>query len=147
MLSELLVATGMVALTVVIHGWGLALLAMIVRASEGARPLDWMSMRGITFSVGLALGLFLLHGIEIWCYAVLFQALGATSDFRAAVYFSTTTYSAIGFSDADFHPRWLLVAGIEGINGLLLIGWSTAFFVAVMTSMLERVRERPHTRH
>jgi len=26
---------------------------------------------------------------------------------------------------------WQLVAAIEGINGIILLGWSTAFFVSI----------------
>jgi hypothetical protein len=52
-----------------------------------------------------------------------------------AVYFSTITYATIGFSDAELAPPWRLVAAIEGINGILLLGWSTAFFVAVVARL------------
>ena len=141
MLLELLVATAMVALTVVIHGWGLALLARFTRAEQNVRSLDWFSPRGVGFTVGLVLGLFVLHGLEIWLYAVLYHALGAIQDFRTAVYFSTTTYSAIGYGDKAMAPEWRLLGGIEGINGVLLLGWTTAFFVTLMSGM--RLRRRP----
>jgi len=143
MVLELLVATAMVALTVVIHGWGLALLARITRAEENARSLDWVSPRGVGFTVGLVLGLFVLHGLEIWLYAVLYHALGAIEDFRTAVYFSTTTYSAIGYGDKAMAPEWRLLGGIEGINGVLLLGWTTAFFVTLMSAMRLRRRRAP----
>jgi len=142
MLTELLVATAMVAVTVVIHGWGLAFLARITRAEENARTLDWMSPRGVGFTVGLVLGLFVLHGLEIWLYAALFNALGAIPDLRTAVYFSTTTYAAIGYGDKAIAPEWRLLGGIEGINGVLLLGWTTAFFVTLMSGMRLR-RRRP----
>jgi len=143
MLLELLVATGMVALTVVIHGWGLALLARITRAEQNVHSLDWVSARGVGFTVALVLGLFVLHGLEIWLYAALFHALGAIEDFRTAVYFSTTTYSAIGYGDKAMAPEWRLLGGIEGINGVLLLGWTTAFFVTLMSGMRLRRRAAP----
>lgn len=143
MLLELLVATGMVALTVVIHGWGLALLARITRAEQNVHSLDWVSARGVGFTVALVLGLFVLHGLEIWLYAVLFHALGAIEDFRTAVYFSTTTYSAIGYGDKAMAAEWRLLGGIEGINGVLLLGWTTAFFVTLMSGMRLRRRAAP----
>ncbi|WP_296600813.1 potassium channel family protein [Phenylobacterium sp.] len=141
MILELLVATVMVALTVIVHGWGLALLGRITQAEENARSLDWVSTRGVGFTVALALGLFVLHGLEIWLYAVLYHLLGAIEDFRTAVYFSTTTYSAIGYGDRAMAPEWRLLGGIEGINGVLLLGWSTAFFVTIMSTM--RLKRRP----
>lgn len=140
MLLELLVATGMVALTVVIHGVGLAVLARVTQAEENAKRLDWLSVRGVGFTVGLVLGLFVLHGLEIWLYAMLFHALGALPDLRTAVYFSTATYSALGYGEHAMAEEWLLLGGIEGINGVILLGWSTAFFVTIMSGL--RLRRR-----
>lgn len=137
MLIELVVAALMVMVTAVIHGLGLYGLSRILRveAREEARhvaPISWRSA-GITFAI--VMGLFWLHGVEIWLYAGLYQLLGAVPDLRTAVYFSTITYGAIGYSDAAILPEWQLVAAIEGINGLLLLGWSTAFFVRVIGVM------------
>jgi len=81
------------------------------------------------------LGLFVLHGLEIWLYAFLFMAVGAIATLETAVYFSTISYAGIGYDDRYIEPAWRLVAGIEGINGLLLLGWSTAFFVTLVTRL------------
>lgn len=143
MLLELLVATVMVILTVVIHGWGLALLARLTRAEENAKRLDWMSARGVGFTVALVMGLFALHGLEIWLYAMLFHGLGAVPDIRTAVYFSTTTYAAIGYGDRVMAEEWRLLGGIEGINGVILLGWTTAFFVTIMSGLRLRRRSPP----
>lgn len=51
---------------------------------------------------------------------------------RNAVYFSTITYGAIGYDDVAMAEPWRLVSAIEGINGIVLIGWSTAFFVRLV---------------
>ena len=48
------------------------------------------------------------------------------------MYFSTQTYAAIGFGNEALDPQWRLVAAIEGVNGVILLGWSTAFFVTGM---------------
>lgn len=133
MLVELIVASAMVLLTVVIHGVGLGVLGHVLRVEDSAKTLGWLSVRGVAFTVGLVLGLFVLHGLEIWLYALLFHMLDAVPDLRTAVYFSTTTYGAIGYDDSAMAEPWRLVSGIEGINGLILIGWSTAFFVTVMS--------------
>ncbi|MBL8556014.1 MAG: two pore domain potassium channel family protein [Phenylobacterium sp.] len=143
MMLELLVAGAMVVLTVVIHGFGLALLGAMLKLehldAEGA-SLSLVSLRGVGLTIGLVLGLFVLHAVEICLYAALFHMLGAVPDFRSAVYFSTTTYGAIGYSDAEIDDSWRLLGGIEGINGVLLMGWSTAFFVAVITRLMVRRR-------
>ncbi len=78
----------------------------------------------------------ILHGLEIWLYAVLYRGIGAVETMRDAVYFSTIAYASIGFSDAVIADGWKLLGALEGINGALLLGWSVAFFVTLMTRFL-----------
>jgi hypothetical protein len=135
LLPELATATAMVMLTVLIHGAGLYALARILRLEseeEAAERVNPVSPRGIAATIGIVLGLFLLHGIEIWLYAFLYDLLGAVDGLRNAVYFSTITYGAIGYDDDAMDQSWRLVSAIEGINGIVLIGWSTAFFVTLV---------------
>lgn len=141
MIAELALATIMVLLTVAIHGTGLYTLSRMLRleereeAKEHVHPL---SLRGIAATLIVILGLFVLHGIEIWLYAFLYLAIGSVEGLREAIYFSTITYGAIGYSDAAMAESWRLVSAIEGINGIILIGWSTAFFVTLVARMRRR---------
>ncbi|WP_202389346.1 two pore domain potassium channel family protein [Qipengyuania oceanensis] len=135
MATELLIATVMVLLTVGFHGFGLIGLQRVLRIErrdEHAEHTGALSARGITATFMLVLGLFVLHGIEIWTYALLYLGLDALPDLRTAVYFSTITYSTIGYDDEGIAQAWSLIAAIEGINGILLMGWSTAYFVSIM---------------
>lgn len=132
---ELLVGSLLAISTVIIHGGGLILLARLLRLEvrgERSHHLPPMSLRGATVTIMIVLGLFVLHGAEIWLYAAAYKWLGAIHDFSTALYFSTITYAAIGYDADPLDPRWRMVAGIEGINGLILLGWSTAFFVTVI---------------
>ena len=94
-----------------------------------------LSVRGFATTLIVILSLIALHGTEIWAYAFLYDAIGAVEGLRNAVYFSTVTYGAIGYDDADMAENWRLVSAIEGINGIILIGWSTAFFVMIVARM------------
>ncbi len=135
MLDELLVATAMVMVTVLLHAVGLLLLERLTRfeaMEEDKLAIKALSVPGVMMMMAVVLSLFALHGVEIWLYAALYLRLGAIDDVRTAVYFSTQTYAAIGFGDEAMKRDWHLVAAIEGINGVLLLGWSTAFFVTMM---------------
>ncbi len=134
MLVQLLIATAMVLVTVTIHGLGLLALSRWLRGErveEREAHISALSLRGMLVTLGVVLGLFALHGVEIWFYALVYLQLGALPGLEDAVYFSTITYATIGFDDEGFHPAWQLVAAIEGINGVLLMGWSTAFFISL----------------
>ncbi len=100
--------------------------------------LDPLSRTGAADTSAAVLGLLALAGIEIWFYAIVYLVIGATATLAASVYFSTITYAVLGFSDTALAAPWRLVGAIEGINGVMLLGWSVAFLVAE----LQRVRRR-----
>ena len=138
MIVEFALATLMVSLTVAIHASGLYLLSRLLRLEErdeAREHIHAMSLRGFAATIIVILGLFVVHGIEIWLYAFVYVIIGSVDGLREAVYFSTITSGAIGYSDAAMAEKWRLVSAIEGINGIILIGWSTAFFVTLIARM------------
>jgi len=141
MADELALATVMVLVTVAVHGAGLVALARFLRTEARAEThskLPALSWRSLMFTQLLVIALFALHGVEIWLYGLVYVLIGAISDLSTGIYFSTISYAAIGYSDAAIDREWRLVGAIEGINGLLLLGWSTAFFVEVVVRLGRR---------
>ena len=138
MLSELALSTLLVLATVLLHALGLSLLSQLLRVeSRHERHVhpNPLTAQGIGFTLVLVIGLFTLHGAEIWLYGLAYLALDAIGDLRTALYFSTITYATLGYDDLAIADRWKLVAAIEGVNGVLLMGWSTAYFVTVVTRL------------
>ncbi len=138
MAADLIISTIMVLLTVSLHGLGIAMLARALRTEireERLMHLPALSLRNLLFTLAIVLALFALHGLEIWLYAFLFYLSGAIHSLEIAVYFSTISYGGIGYSDHYIANSFRLVAGIEGINGVLLLGWSTAFFVTMVSRL------------
>ncbi|MGH6934484.1 MAG: ion channel [Dongiaceae bacterium] len=43
------------------------------------------------------------------------------------VYFSVATCNSIGFGDISPIDNVRLIAGVEALTGLVMIGWSTSF--------------------
>lgn len=141
LLTELAIATLLVVATAVFHGFGLLVIGRALRALDRGRSeieLSPLSITGAAYSSAVFLGLLTLAGLEIWFYAFVYLDVGAVAALPDAVYFSTITYAAIGFSDASLAAPWRLVGAIEGVNGVLLLGWSVAFLVAE----LQRLRHR-----
>ena len=141
MVAELSLATAMVILTVILHAAGLYTVARLLRLEEREEAVEHIhpvSTGGIGVTLSVILALSALHGIEIWLYAFVYDLIGAVEGLRNAVYFSTITYGAIGYDDLAMADRWRLVSAIEGINGVALIGWSTAFFVTLSGRMRRR---------
>jgi voltage-gated potassium channel len=128
---ELAVATALVVLSVFIHLGGIALLLALLRRHRGKPDTRTLWHEGMAI-LGAAGGLFVLHALEIWLYAAFYLMVGALSGLEAALYFSTSSYTTVGYGDVVLDERWRLIGAIEGANGLILLGWSTAFFVAIV---------------
>jgi len=134
-IGNLALAAFMVGLTVVVHFAGLLLLIRLLRArGHRFRAHESAIGQGAAIVV-VVLGLVGIHTVEIWLYAVVYFILGALADFESALYFSTTSFTTIGYGDVVLDKQWRLVSAIEGANGLLLFGWSTAFLFSVTARM------------
>ena len=129
---QLLTATAMVATNVLIHLAGLSILVAIMRKHSTGRTRSAAIFHQGVAIMTAAFGLFALHTVEIWAYAGLYLQLGALPDFEQALYFSTSTYVTIGYGDIVLPIQWRILGAIEGANGILLLGWSTAFFVSII---------------
>jgi hypothetical protein len=137
--TQLAIATAMVALTVTMHLLGLSVLIAATNRHSDRFQAERALVRQMLVLLGVSFGLFVLHGIEIWSYSTLYYWLGATRSFADALYFSTATYATIGDRDL-ISKSWRVLGAIEGANGIILFGWSTAFFVSIVA----RVRVLEH---
>jgi len=78
------------------------------------------------------LWLFLATVIQVWTWAMLYLGLGAIGSLEQAVYFSTVTFTTLGFGDITLGETWRLLSSFEAANGLLMFGWSTALIFAAV---------------
>ena len=135
MLQEFIVSSLMVVLCVAIHGIGLFSLSRAIRtevAIERLRRIDPLSPRGALFTLAVVVAMLALHGIEIWAFAFVYLATGAVNGLENALYFSTISYSTVGYNDAHISDAWRLLGAFESILGVFLLGWSTAFFFRML---------------
>jgi hypothetical protein len=130
MLSKLLVAFCLMALCVVIHASGVtsAFRWLRRRPDVGTRflPLAWLFVR-------IAAWMVLLHLFEISIWGLVYAWKDAMPDLQTAFYFSAVTYTTTGYGDFVLPEVWRLVGGVEALTGILMCGWSTGFFFAVVS--------------
>ena len=133
MLANLAAGSIMVVLTVIIHGVGLLGLSATLRTVIARlQPHETLAGTVVTM-VATVLGLFFLHTLEIWTWASAYLLLGALPDMPSALFFSTLTFSTLGAESISAAPQWQLFGSFEGVNGFLLIGWSTAYLIPAWT--------------
>jgi Ion channel len=134
MLKQLLVASCLMAGCVVVHAAGLAVALRRLRRQPPValqfRGLCWLFIR-------LAGWMILLHLGEISIWGATYGWRGAMADMTSAFYFSAVTYTTTGYGDLLLPAEWRLVGAVEALTGILMCGWSTGFFFAVVSRVLE----------
>jgi hypothetical protein len=140
MLSKLLIAWLLMALCVVVHAMGLtALLRWVSRWVARAGARFWFTTQMLVRTAGLII---LLHLIEIAIWAFFYAWDHGMPDLQSAFYFSAVTYTTTGYGDLVLPNEWRLVGGVEALTGILMCGWSAAFFFTIANRMNER-RPKP----
>ena len=133
MLQHLLIAAGLVALTVAVHaaGFGVVLGTVVRRhlaPPVSAWPITWLLVR-------VAWLLMLIHIIEISLWALFYRWQQCLPDAESAFYFSGVTYTTIGYGDIVLSKPWRLLAPLEGLTGILMCGLSAGLFFATVTAI------------
>lgn len=131
MFSKLLFAWSLMAVCVVIHASGLT---MALRWLEGKHarmdrkflPATWMLVRVAGWTI-------LLHMLEISLWAFFYFWKQCMPDLDSAIYFSAVTYTTTGYGDLVLPEDWRMVGAVEALTGILMCGWSTAFFFTVVS--------------
>jgi voltage-gated potassium channel Kch len=131
MFWQLVIAWVLLALCVAVHAMGMTfalrmLNKMIVRIGVRFWFSTWLLIRIAGWAV-------LLHLVEIAMWALFYSWRHALPDMTTAFYFSAVTYTTTGYGDVVLPGQWRLVGGVEALTGILMCGWSAAFFFAVVS--------------
>ena len=135
MLKLSLIGTALVALTVVIHALGTTYLVRHLAQKFLDERGKWRSRNALGALITTAVVMVVLHALEIIIWAGVYRAVvpaGELANLEAAVYFSFVTFTTLGYGDITLTEGWRLLSGIQALNGILLVGWSTALMFAVV---------------
>lgn len=131
MITILLISFLLMAGCVAIHATGL--MAAIRRHDHSSVLADPRFWRPTWLLIRVASWLVLLHLLEIFLWASLYAWVHALPDMPSALYFSAVTYTTVGYGDVVLPEGWRLAGGIEALTGILMCGWSTGFFFAILS--------------
>lgn len=130
MIARLLVGFSLMAVCVMIHGSGLAWALPRLRRSQNLHLRGfWSSTR---LFVLVSVWVVILHLAEISVWAIAYAWSGAMPGIQSALYFSAVTYTTTGYGDLVLPQAWRLDGGIEALTGILMCGWSTGYFFAIV---------------
>ena len=132
---QLIVGSFLIILTVIIHAVVLDRLikriTILAPIMFDKTPRLW-KVHILSMTV---LCVFLAHVIQVIIWAVFYVAVNALPDFEEALYFSTSTFTTVGYGDVVLDKSWRLTSAFQSANGFIMFGWSTAFIFEVMSKL------------
>jgi hypothetical protein len=104
---------------------------------------SFVASMAVINSVLLLLVLGNLAQVAIW--ALVFQWLGEFERFADAFYHSAVNFATLGYGDIVMSAEHRLLGAIEAINGVLMIGISTAALMATFQDAISKtIQARQH---
>ena len=134
MLMNIVIGCCLVILTTLLHA--AAMIAVlrglkITRAARWARDTS-LGLAKATIVAAVVLMMFLASLVEAGLWAATYLFVGAIAHLEEALYFSTVTYTTLGFGDVFMQRGWRLLSSFEAANGIIMFGWTTALIVATV---------------
>lgn len=131
MFIQLIAGTVLIVICVILHAFSLELLLRKLKRHGPSWDIALPHFGHVLIMIIVVLGLFLTHTLEAWVWATFYWLVGETQSFAEAIYFSTVTFTTLGFGDVTLSKTWRMASALQAVSGILLFGWSTAFLVNV----------------
>jgi hypothetical protein len=130
------VAVAVTFCTVVINALAMMPMIYFVRYELRLGRAGVWFWRDVALVAGATLVALAAHLVAIATWALVFSLCGEFSQLAEAVYHSGLNYTTLGDS-AVISPSWRLLAPLEGANGMLMFGVSTAMLFAIIQRLIE----------
>ncbi len=141
MLVKIALALSLVFLTTAIQGafmlLGVRYVNWRVARLRHARSNFFRELLVSTFTAWMLIGA-VLEAL-IWALFYLYNPqITALPDLETALYFSVVTFASVGYGDVVLTGDWRLLAAVEGANGVIIFGWTTALIFYVIQQVYKQ---------
>jgi len=137
MLRQLLVGGGVSVVSIAIHALVMTIVVTVARAVSAenkSHPAIFLT----AVMISTVTVLMVAHVIEVMTWSLAYLIVHAVPVGSNLVYFAFVNYTTLGYGDIVPVERWRLLGPITALNGVLLIGWSTAVIFEVLRRALAR---------
>lgn len=76
--------------------------------------------------------------LQIIVWALLFQLLGEFDSFNNSIYHSAVNFATLGYGDIVMSEKHRLLGPLEAVNGVIMIGVSTAVLMGVFQDIIKK---------
>ncbi len=126
MLDQVAVGSGASLINLVVHAVLVGAIAATLRdlADTDTSFPGFVQYTLVIVATGTLLVIGHFSECVIWAYT--YKWVGAVPENTDLIYFAFGNYTTLGYGDVVPVPEWHLLGPMTALNGVMLIGWSTA---------------------
>jgi len=140
MILNIFIGLVVIGITIVIHGFGTKFWINNLMNNYANKPLIGFDRKTVRLLVYTALFLLSLNFLEAIIWGFTYYILPGITEFETlekAIYFSLVTFTTLGYGEITISSSSRILSGFEAMNGVLLLGWTTAMMFAVLQFVMK----------
>jgi len=130
----------LIALTLCLQSAGMAALINWVRARLRRNGNKFELSQSAILMVHFTTAILALHFVQILLWAAFYRWV-CFPFWEPAFYFSTTSYTTVGYGDVVLPQMWRTLGPVESIMGVLMCGLSVSVLFTIVHRLVERTTE------
>lgn len=131
-LEQMLVGAAASLVNLIIHA---VLLGIVVWTVRGIALRDDFVPSFVRYTIMIVLtGTLLMagHFVEVMVWAITYGLVGIAPASIQLIYLAFDNYTTLGYSELVAPEPWRLLRPMTALNGIMLIGWSTAVIIEIL---------------
>ena len=134
-LHQAATAVLLVSLPLCLQYAGLAALIARVKRALAGDVHNLRAFQAAALVIRSTIAVIALHGLQILLWATWYRAICLPS-WEPAFYYSSASYSTVGFGDVVLPSEWRFLGPLEGIIGVLMCGITVSLLFALVTRLV-----------
>ncbi len=140
MILNIFIGLVVIGITIVIQGYGTKFWIDLLRNNYTNKPLNGFDHRTVRLLVYSAIFLLSLNFLQAIIWGFTYYLLPGITEFdtlEKAIYFSLVTFTTLGYGEITISSSSRILSGFEAMNGVLLLGWTTAMMFSVLQFVMK----------
>jgi hypothetical protein len=133
-MHQLIIGIAVSLANIAVHSIAMTGVILVFKRREAARDSFGYQLHLVILMIAVVAVLNAAHLIEVAIWASVYGLLGVGPENTNPFYFALVNFTTLGYGDAVPVARWQLIGPLTAMNGVLLLGWSTAAIFAVLSS-------------
>ena len=138
MIRQLLVGGVVSAVNIAVHAVIMTMLVTVARSVSAKHRPYHPAVFLIVVMIPTVSVLMAAHVVEVLVWSLAYSIVDAAPADANLTYFAFVNYTTLGYGDVIPVARWRMLGPITALNGVLLIGWSTAVIFEILRRALLR---------